>query len=453
MGRISEVIKKYSKEQLETRDAPEGGHGATRDNSLHEGAGVRSAGASAHIPGIGSHGWAGHREPISDHSELGPDDYAALRAYDLILGHSQPGRNDTGDLADRVDEGLIQRLLSRGIIQANGSLTAKGTRLCRELATKHGIERVDSSKGSEDLAARGGRDGKGIPLPPTLTPHVGQDGPVDTADHQAKQILNMDRTGPERQYPLDQGLVTLLSPQDHEAECFRMLKTSILFAPAGPPPRAILITSSNPGDGKSFVAANLAISIAQGPDTPVLLIDCDMRKPTLHRLFGFADSPGLSEYLHDGADLQPLIRKTDAARLHILPAGSIPRNPSELLASERMSSLVNDLTNRHGLFVVIDSPPATMTADPVILAKFVSGIILVSRYGKTRVADVQMVVEKLGRKKITGHVINRYQHSIREYYGYRKYAGYGKAVSAESGEAFADDKIWGAGITRTTKES
>jgi hypothetical protein len=95
----------------------------------------------------------------------------------------------------------------------------------------------------------------------------------------------------------DESLVTLWSPQSYEAEQFRMLKACILYPPTGDPPRSLLITSVNQEDGKSFVAANLAISMAQNHSHPVLLIDCDLRKPTIHRLFGLEDVPGLSEYL------------------------------------------------------------------------------------------------------------------------------------------------------------
>ena len=204
-----------------------------------------------------------------------------------------------------------------------------------------------------------------------------------------------------------------------------MLKTRILYPLSGKPPQSLLITSMNQEDGKSFVAANLAISMAQNLSHPVLLIDCDLRKPSLHRLFGLGNVPGLSEYLRKTQAFHSLLQKTDVDRLYLLPAGSTPHNPSELLASARMVSLMKELRLRYqDLLVLLDSPPVTITAEPSVLAKLVSKVLLVVKYGKTRRSELQMVMDKLGKEKFIGGVINGYEHSLREYYEYRKYPGY-----------------------------
>jgi protein-tyrosine kinase len=237
----------------------------------------------------------------------------------------------------------------------------------------------------------------------------------------------------------DESLVTLLSPQGFEAEHFRMLKTRILYPVSGSPPRSLLITSVGQSDGKSFVAANLAISIAQNLSNPVLLIDCDLRKPSIHRLFGLGNVPGLSEYLRKTRNFQSLLQKTDVDRLYLLPAGSTPNNPSELLASERMVSLIKELMLRYrDLFILLDSPPVTVTAEPSVLARLASKVLLVIKYGKTRRSELQMVMDKLGKEKFLGGVINCYEHSLREYYEYRKYPGYGSTANAGTVPAFAN---------------
>jgi protein-tyrosine kinase len=270
-------------------------------------------------------------------------------------------------------------------------------------------------------------------------------------DDSAARYMHKSRTSENvnanREKAPDKALVSLADPQSSEAEHFRMLRSSILYPPSGKAPQSILVTSSRPGDGKSFVAANLAISIAQNLDTPVLLVDCDLRKPSLHRLFGLSSVPGLVEYLSTTREIEPFLRRTGADRLYLLPAGKAPRNPSELLASERMISLMRDLVRMRKYFIILDSPPSTMTADPSILAKMVSGILLVTRYGKTRLPEAQLVVDKLGQEKFIGHVINCYEHSLREYYGYRKYSGYGTATQGgiDDREVDVDGLLWKAG--------
>jgi capsular exopolysaccharide synthesis family protein len=358
-------------------------------------------------------------EPGTEFSGLEPEDFEALRRYDPSTGHLlkydvETGAMDSSSIRILNEKGLLQRLLAHGLIFSGGNLTSKGLRLCKELANRDWTE-TPNIQIQKDPSVK------------IIFPNRG--GPRDKTSVNAS-ITRFKTQG------LDESLITLLSPQSYEAERFRMLKTCILYPPSGKPPRSILITSVGQGDGKSFVAANLAISIAQNLSSPVLLIDCDLRKPSIHHLFGFGNVPGLTEYLCETGAFQSLLQETNVDRLYILPAGSTPKNPSELLSSPRMASLVKELTVRYrDLLVLLDSPPVTITAEPSVLAKLVSGILMVVKYGRTRRSDLQMVMDKLGKEKFLGSVLNCYEHSLREYYGYRKYPGYAGTPGVETASA------------------
>jgi exopolysaccharide/PEP-CTERM locus tyrosine autokinase len=217
-------------------------------------------------------------------------------------------------------------------------------------------------------------------------------------------------------------LVTLRSPHSFEAEQFKILRTNLLFAESGKTPRSLLITSTMPGEGKSFVAVNLAVSIARHVNWNVLLIDCDLRRPNIHRRFGYTDVPGLSDYLSNGKALQSLLLKTDIEKLTILPAGKPPENPSELLSSDRMAGLLEEVTARYqDRLVILDSPPPKLTAESGALARYVDGILLVVKYNGTPKDIVTEMINKLGRNKIIGAVINNFDAGRgryrKKYYG------------------------------------
>ena len=221
---------------------------------------------------------------------------------------------------------------------------------------------------------------------------------------------------------LDPFLVSALNPNSIEAEQFRNLKNSILFPEKGIPPRTIMITSTAPGEGKSFVASNLAISIAQSIDEHVLLMDCDLRKPSIHSMFGFDDVNGLSEYLSTARPISSLLLTTFLDKLKILPAGHIPENPSELLSSEQMKNLLHEVKSRYeDRYIIVDTPPPYITSETSALARQIDGIILIVRQGRSRRQDIFDVIEIYGREKIIGVVYNDAKALI----GYGKY-GYGK---------------------------
>jgi exopolysaccharide/PEP-CTERM locus tyrosine autokinase len=226
--------------------------------------------------------------------------------------------------------------------------------------------------------------------------------------------------------PLDPVLVAYHAPGTMEAEIFKILRANILFPKEGHPPRSIMVTSAIPGDGKSFVAANLAISIARGVEEHVLLMDCDMRRSSIHHNFGFPETvPGLSDHLSRGVELPELLRKTCVDKLTILPGGAPPENPSELLSSQAMKHLLEETKNRYSdRFIIVDSPPPQLTAETTALAKHIDGILIVIRSGSTPRAQVNELVEKLGREKILGVVLNGYRVPATERYGYGRYKSY-----------------------------
>jgi protein-tyrosine kinase len=224
---------------------------------------------------------------------------------------------------------------------------------------------------------------------------------------------------------IDPSLVSLVDPDGFEADLFRLLRTRILFPQAGRPPRTILVTSALPEEGKSFVSANLAINMARHVDQHVLLVDCDLRKPSIHTRFGFNGVKGLREYLAEGVDLPALLLKSGVEKLTILPSGDPPQNPSELITSAKMAALIQELRARyHDRYIILDSPPPVMAPETSAISKWVDGILIVVKYGATPMDLVEELMTHLDREKIIGAVINKF--SVREFrrYSYSKYYGY-----------------------------
>ena len=211
-------------------------------------------------------------------------------------------------------------------------------------------------------------------------------------------------------------LIAYNKPHSPEAEQFRMLKTAILFPDKGEPPRTIMITSSAAGEGKSFVAANLAVTMANSIDEYVLLMDCDLRRPTIHKIFGLPDNtPGLTEYLTRGTPLPHLLKKIMLDKLSILPCGTPPPNPSELLSSEQMRKLLQEVRARYqDRYIIIDSPPPYVTAEANALARQVDAIVIVVKTGYSKKRDLKDLVDTYGREKILG-VVKNYADKVKNY--------------------------------------
>lgn len=226
-----------------------------------------------------------------------------------------------------------------------------------------------------------------------------------------------------------QGKLTKLVTLDQLSsvvEAYRMLRTSVLLSAAGNPPKTILFTSGQPGEGKTTTAINTAISLSQ-LGSSVLLIDADLRRPTVHRVFKMGQSQGLSTFLSRQVEIDPLINKLWVPNLSVLPCGPIPPNPAELISSERMRLLLRELGEKYD-HILIDSPPLINVTDPVILSTMVDGVILVVQAGRSTRDIVRRARQELGSvgAKIFGVVLNNLDIKREGYDSYLStYGNYG----------------------------
>ena len=222
---------------------------------------------------------------------------------------------------------------------------------------------------------------------------------------------------------IDPRLISFVAPQSPVAEEFKLMRARIFCKNMTCKIQTILVTSSQPLDGKSLVAANLAVSIAQGINEHVLLVDCDLRLPSLHRCFGLHVLQGLREYLEDDNSLTPYLLKTPVRKLTLLPAGSPPPNPSELLSSEKMRLLIAELKARyHDRYIIIDATPAQFSAEIASLSNEVDSVLLVVRSGQTPKEAILQAINNVGREKILGLVFNASNENKKIYQTYyRRY--------------------------------
>jgi len=222
---------------------------------------------------------------------------------------------------------------------------------------------------------------------------------------------------------IDPRLSSFHNPSSPESECFRMLRTKLLVFARERPLRSILVTSPQPLDGKSLVAANLAVSIAQGLNDYVLLVDCDLRIPVLHRMFNINTPSGIHEYLKEGTYVAPFLVKTPLPKLTLLPGGTAPPNPAELLCSQKMRILIQELRSRYeDRFIIFDSPPGRYAAETAFLARMMDGVLLVVRHGKTPRHMIKETLENIGRERVLGVVFNASSEGQKEYrYYYGNY--------------------------------
>ena len=208
------------------------------------------------------------------------------------------------------------------------------------------------------------------------------------------------------------------------AEAFRSLRTNLQFSGVDRPVRSLLVTSPGPQEGKSTVAANLAVVMAQGGHR-VTLLDADMRRPRLHRLLGVPNRIGLSDlFTRNPLGLDGAVRAWRMENLSLLTSGGLPPNPAELLASDRMNQILEQVAKQSD-FVVIDSPPAGAVTDAIVLAARVDGVLLVVEPMHTRLLSAVQVVEQLRRAgaNVVGLVFNNVPLGRSGYYnGY--YSGY-----------------------------
>jgi protein-tyrosine kinase len=211
-----------------------------------------------------------------------------------------------------------------------------------------------------------------------------------------------------------------LSP--HGAEQFRTLRSRLYQLRAAQPLRTVLITSSAPTEGKTFVTSNLAQAIVRQPDRRALIIDADLRRPRLHVPLGAPSKPGLTDYLRGEADEISIIQHGHEGNLCFIPGGIEVTNPSELLSNGRLKKLLDHLTPVFD-WVLLDSPPCLPVADASILADVCDGVLLVVRAASTPSEVAQKACQELNGRNIVGVVLNGAEHS--QVYGSAYYQHYG----------------------------
>ncbi len=229
--------------------------------------------------------------------------------------------------------------------------------------------------------------------------------------------------------PAKPDLASHAEPRSVFAESFKNLRTSLLLASADHPPRHIVVTSCEPGDGKSTIAVNLATVLTQ-MGKRVVLVDADLRRPRIHRGLALRNGVGLSSYLSGNVAVDDLFQSTDIPHLSVVTSGPIPPNPSELVESPRLLELLAEVAARGFDHVVFDSPPTIQVADSVILGTKTDATLVVVRAGMTRREALTQGVDRLrqSRVRLAGTVLNavtertgyyyRYQHSRKYAYGH-----------------------------------
>jgi capsular exopolysaccharide synthesis family protein len=219
-------------------------------------------------------------------------------------------------------------------------------------------------------------------------------------------------------------LVTFFDPKSQVSEAYNGLRTSILFSIPKEGGKAIMVTSAGPSEGKSLTVANLAVTLAQ-TGNQVCILDCDMRKPRLHKLFHLENEEGLSSVLVGKTPLSDVTHAGIVQGLSLIPCGQRPPNPSELLGSPQMQSLLNELRAIYD-YVIMDSPPLAAVTDSVVLARFVDGVCLVIKGGETIREVVTRGVDLLrnANAHILGAVINNIDVTRKSYYYYYQYYYY-----------------------------
>ena len=219
-------------------------------------------------------------------------------------------------------------------------------------------------------------------------------------------------------------LITAKEPKSPISELFRTLRTNIQFMNSKNRLKSLLVTSASPAEGKSWVSSNLATTFAQA-GKKVILVDSDMRKGRLFTIFGVTPTPGLSNYLsgvnsngeYNDDDIVKYIRQTEVDNLYLIPAGSVPPNPSELLVSEKMANLMEKLESICDV-VIYDGTPTTLVTDALILSRNVDTTIIVCAHNQTKIEDLEKIKRDILNVggKIAGVVINKMPISQKEYY-------------------------------------
>jgi protein-tyrosine kinase len=385
-------------------------------------------------------------------SGLESEEWDVLEQFDRNTGNilkydQQTGQLDQASRKIIKETSILKRLIENGMVLPGGWLTYKGLKECEArssltnqdnnsegLPTSHNNKKLPNNLLSpqaekflktlwnkeeiQPVLLKNRVDNKKKTVSGKSKPYVSKEEnlPDQVSETSAAKILYDENA-------IDKNLVSHFAPQSFEAEQFKILRTHIFFPLSGKVPRIIAITSAVPEEGKSFVAANFAVSIARELDRSVLLIDCDLRKPSIHKLFGFKNNlPGLSEYLSKNIELSSVMFQTNVQKLTIIAGGSPVDNSSELLSSDRMAAMLRKVSQNQGdRFVILDTSPVNITAEAVALSKYVDGILLVTRLGYTPKTHLKELLKVIDREKIIGSVLNHVDMRSFTQYEYKKY--------------------------------
>lgn len=230
------------------------------------------------------------------------------------------------------------------------------------------------------------------------------------------RLFGRSRSGADDANEINKRRISLVQPSSFVAEQFRTLRSRLDSMAAQQPLRVIAVCSALPGDGKTTAAINLAIVTAMSVGRRILLVDCDLRKPKVHRSLGLRPTAGLGEVLLEEASLDEAITKVEGTNLEVLPVRGMPGNPSELLASSQMRALIEELSRSYDR-VILDTPATLGLPDAKTLSELCDGLVLVVRAGETPREDIQATLDVLDRRRILGVVLNG-ADTDPGYYGY-----------------------------------
>ncbi len=268
---------------------------------------------------------------------------------------------------------------------------------------------------------------------------------INRMDDELKRIADNSNGRSEREVlEFDKHLVTFFNPLSPLSEAFRRLRTNVMYAQLDTPLKSMLVTSPSPAEGKSTTIGNLAITFAQA-EKRVLLVDADMRRPTLHDMFHRAKNPGITDILVGTATFEEAVHRGVTDNLDVLCCGTTPPNPAEQLGSRRMQEFIKHMCEQYDL-VLFDSPPLLAVTDAAVLSTAVDGVMIVVAAGETRVTAIHRASEFIATVggKVLGCVLNKFD--VRKAYGgyyasdNYSYYGYGLSHYLSSGNGSSEKK-------------
>jgi capsular exopolysaccharide synthesis family protein len=217
-------------------------------------------------------------------------------------------------------------------------------------------------------------------------------------------------------------ITSYIDQRSHVSEAYKTIRTNIAFSNIDENVKTILVTSAQPNEGKTTTVSNLAVSFA-GLDKKVIVIDCDLRRPSLHKQFNISNLHGLTDALIGSRPYFQCIQKTEIEKLDILTAGQIPPNPSEILSSNNMKTLVKGLSEYYD-YVFIDSPPIGSVTDAAIISSYSDGVILVCASNEVDTELAKIAKERLQNvnAKTLGVILNKFDIDTSKYYEYYYYS-------------------------------